>query len=233
TENVSSPQNTMESSAHDSNPKSPIKADPIPQSTRLIEICKFIQDNQLTPKKFVLGFLQNTHAALANRRRLWGATGLNSTMVVVKEISNLVQKSDEGRQVWATFIQDEANRVSPIAPRGNYPEGSYQSSNQISAQFCTKNAKQRDYERLVASMPFLYQLLYRLMMKSIPDNNTCIRNEVDDDDADVTASDRLMAEGLSLEDLAYHNTQKSHDRKEHRISSDYKKLKSKLETIQI
>ncbi|KAI9622032.1 hypothetical protein H4Q26_015470 [Puccinia striiformis f. sp. tritici PST-130] len=83
------------------NPKSPIKADPIPQSTRL--------DNQLTPKKFVLGFLQNTHAALADQRRLWGATGLNSTMVVVKEISNLVQKSDEGRQVWATFIQDEAS----------------------------------------------------------------------------------------------------------------------------
>ncbi|KAI9619287.1 hypothetical protein H4Q26_011970 [Puccinia striiformis f. sp. tritici PST-130] len=134
----------MESSAHDSNPKSPIKADPIPQSTRLIVICKFIQDNQLTPKK------------------LWGATGLNSTMVVVKEISNLVQKSDEGRQVWATFIQDEAsdNPAIKIAsaqspPRGNYPEGSYQSSNQISAQFCTKNAKQRDCERLVASMPFL------------------------------------------------------------------------------
>ncbi|KAI7951190.1 hypothetical protein MJO28_006874 [Puccinia striiformis f. sp. tritici] len=216
----------MESSAHDSNPKSPIKADPIPQSTRLIEIFKFIQDNQLTPKKFVLGFLQNTHAALADQRRLWGATGLNSTMVVVKEISNLVQKSDEGRQVWATFIQDEAsdNPAIKIAsaqspPQGNYPKGSYQSSNQISAEFCTENAKQRDYERLVASMPFLYQLLYRLMMKSIPDNNTCIRNEVDDDDADVTTSDRLMAEGLSLEDLAYHNTQKSHDRKEHRISS--------------
>ncbi|KAI7957224.1 hypothetical protein MJO28_004319 [Puccinia striiformis f. sp. tritici] len=49
----------MESSAH-SNPKSPTKADPIPQSTRLIEICKFIQDNQLPLEKFVLGFLQNT-----------------------------------------------------------------------------------------------------------------------------------------------------------------------------
>ncbi|KAI7944923.1 hypothetical protein MJO28_010618 [Puccinia striiformis f. sp. tritici] len=30
-------------------------------------------------------------------------------MVVVKEISNLVQKSDKGWQVWATFIQDEAS----------------------------------------------------------------------------------------------------------------------------
>ncbi|KAI7948708.1 hypothetical protein MJO29_010373, partial [Puccinia striiformis f. sp. tritici] len=69
----------------------PTKADPIPQSRRLIEIYKFIRGNQLTPKK------------------LWGANGLNSMMVVVKEISNLVQKSDKGWRVWATFIQDEAS----------------------------------------------------------------------------------------------------------------------------
>ncbi|KNZ57022.1 hypothetical protein VP01_225g5 [Puccinia sorghi] len=46
----------------------------LPENMRLMRICKVIQENHLTPKKFLLGFLKNSHPALATRQRLWPAT---------------------------------------------------------------------------------------------------------------------------------------------------------------
>ena len=58
-----------------------------------------------------MAFLQNPHPAIADRRRLWPASGLDSTMQLLKEIGALVKKNDCGREAWHAFVQDEVSSL--------------------------------------------------------------------------------------------------------------------------
>ncbi|POW02310.1 hypothetical protein PSTT_11867 [Puccinia striiformis] len=182
----------------------PPKPDTISEHTRLLSICKVIQDNQLTPKKFLLAFLTNPHPAIADRRRLWSSSGLDSTMDLLETTVNLLKKKEQSDSAWCSFVLDEAINIvgSQSLPRGYHPNGCFQSSLKVPAKFFSEKAKKIDNDRLTANMPFLYQLLSSVLYQSIPDKTPTVANEVEDD-LGMADLDPLEAEGLNLEQLGY------------------------------
>jgi hypothetical protein len=95
----------MQSSTNDFTPTQST----IPEHKRILDICDVIQKHGLTPKKFILAFLQNPHGDVADRRRLWPVTGLDSTMELLKEIILVVKKKPKGRELWEAFLEDEVS----------------------------------------------------------------------------------------------------------------------------
>ncbi|KNZ55333.1 hypothetical protein VP01_2708g2, partial [Puccinia sorghi] len=62
----------------------------------------------LTPKKFLLFFLQQTHPEVIYRRRFRGPqSGHRSTMKLVQELQNEMNKTTDGGVIWAAFTQQE------------------------------------------------------------------------------------------------------------------------------
>ncbi|EFP90944.2 uncharacterized protein PGTG_17216 [Puccinia graminis f. sp. tritici CRL 75-36-700-3] len=204
----------MQSSTNDFTPKQST----IPEHKRILDICDVIQKHGLTPKKFLLAFLQNPHGDVADRRRLWPVTGLDSTVELLKEIILVVKKKPKGRELWEAFLEDEAVNMiaSQKPPRGNQPHGFYQSSMTVSAQFFSEDVKKADNERLANSTPFLFNLLYRALQLTIPDENEV---EIVDSEDHMTNEEHEEAEGLALEEIGYARISDAQERRQHRLHS--------------
>ncbi|PLW50675.1 hypothetical protein PCASD_00776 [Puccinia coronata f. sp. avenae] len=106
-----------------------------------------------------------------------------------------------------------------MPPCGYYPKGSFQSSTRISAQFCSEAAKKHKNERLLASMPFLYQLHLRLLTQSTADENNTNHEQENEADLYGSTDNPLDAEGLGLEEITYQVPPNPIARKQHRLSS--------------
>ncbi|KNZ45322.1 hypothetical protein VP01_825g3 [Puccinia sorghi] len=129
------------------------------------QICKTIQDYHLTPKKFLLRFLQSPHPAVADRLRLWSVIELDSTMELIKAIVNQLKKKHDGNAAWETLVLDEAARMVGLQapPWGNLPQDCYQSSKSVTPNFFGEDAKVQYHDCLVSSMPFLHGFLLSIL----------------------------------------------------------------------
>ncbi|KAA1075118.1 hypothetical protein PGT21_029411 [Puccinia graminis f. sp. tritici] len=200
------------------------KKETICESKRLIEVCNQIQSNNWTTKKFMHAFLKNPHDEIVNRRRLWATTGLNSTMDLLKEIVHIIKKNEEGREMWSNFVLEEAIHIveGQRPPRGNYPNGCFQSSRTVSPEYLSEESKRRDIEQLTKShTPFLYDLLIGVLS-----NSDDVADEGDEDstneepvnfsntdclpEADLEEARILQLEGIQYARLS--NAQRKHHR---------------------
>jgi hypothetical protein len=106
--------------------------------------------------------------------------------------------------------------ASQKPPRGNQPHGFYQSSMTVSAQFFSEDMKKADNKRLANSTPFLFNLLYRALQLTIPDENEV---EIIDSEDHITNEEHEEAEGLALEEIGYARISDAQERRQHRLHS--------------
>ncbi|KAA1066010.1 hypothetical protein PGT21_018262 [Puccinia graminis f. sp. tritici] len=71
----------------------------------------------------------------------------------------------------------------------------------------------------MASMPFLYQLIFQVMLRSVSDNTSVNATKVDDLGPDPDIDDPMEAEGLRMEEITYHRPPNPLARKEQRVSA--------------
>jgi hypothetical protein len=79
---------------------------------KLDAICELIEKLNLTPKEFIVAFLEQDHDNVSFRRRYWGTkTGWESTARVVLAIKNIAHSHMEGRGLWEELILSEVSQT--------------------------------------------------------------------------------------------------------------------------
>ena len=97
-------------SAANPNPRAPW----IPMKEKLKAICSLIQSYKLTPKSFLVAFLEQKIDNVAFRRRLWGTDkGWDSTEEVLLTIKKRACVHNEGRALWEEFILSQVIFIFP------------------------------------------------------------------------------------------------------------------------
>jgi hypothetical protein len=81
----------------------------IPEHIRILEICDTINLHQLTPKKFFLALLTNSNEKVVDRRKKWPASGLSSTMELLRVLIDLVKKNNKGKEMWRDLVLSEVS----------------------------------------------------------------------------------------------------------------------------
>ncbi|KAA1073437.1 hypothetical protein PGT21_012114 [Puccinia graminis f. sp. tritici] len=181
----------------------------IPESKRILSICDFIQSHQLTPKKFLCAFLTNPHDKIVDRRKKWPASGLDSTIELFTILKGVITKSAAGKKRWNDIVQEEAIAIvlDQEAPRGNYPNGGYQSSATVTAEYLSEETKRIDNEKLtIEHTPFLYNLIFQVLSQSRSQKKTPDPNEVDEnwpcDKDDPEENELVNHDGVSYAPIA-------------------------------
>ncbi|WAR57395.1 hypothetical protein PtB15_8B442 [Puccinia triticina] len=175
----------------------------IPLHVRIIDICDRINLHQLTPKKFVLALLTNSHESVVKRRMKWSGKGLPTTMELLMELISLVKTNKEGQKLWEDIVLDEAvdiaERQKPSS--GNYPTGLFQSSQTITSDFFEEKTQENFVNLLTKDgMPFIYGLVYRVLSKS---KSSEANVPVDSNDQITANFDHEDQEGLEMEGITY------------------------------
>ncbi|KAA1091053.1 hypothetical protein PGT21_021885 [Puccinia graminis f. sp. tritici] len=134
-------------------PEQATRAPRVAMNDKLDSICSLIENLNLTPKEFVVAFLEQNHDNVAFRRRYWGTEkGWDSTLRLILGIKRLANTHMEGRRLWEELILSEPK--SGLAPKGAYHNSSTLTESFFSMEeLATRNAN------LVEQMPFLYKLL--------------------------------------------------------------------------
>ncbi|EFP76489.2 uncharacterized protein PGTG_02930 [Puccinia graminis f. sp. tritici CRL 75-36-700-3] len=132
--------------------------------SKAITVCELLQSLpcKMTPKSFLLHFLQSDNSDLAYRRRYWAESAVDSTLVLVEAIAEELKSSATGRNVWAKFIEQEAIKLlaSQQPPKGNHPVGAFQSSTTVTREYLGPDEKEKREGLLTSThMPFLYNIL--------------------------------------------------------------------------
>ncbi|KAA1108889.1 hypothetical protein PGT21_028391 [Puccinia graminis f. sp. tritici] len=136
---------------------------------KVLNVCEILRTlpTIMTPKEFMIHFIQSSDPGIAFLRRLWRQPrGVDSTMDLVRSIRNELSTTSTGREAWTAFIQEEANRISLIQapPRGNYPLGRFHSSNNVGNRFFTQEEMAIHESTLInQDMPFLYNLILQML----------------------------------------------------------------------
>ncbi|OAV98658.1 hypothetical protein PTTG_25611 [Puccinia triticina 1-1 BBBD Race 1] len=122
----------------------------------------------MAPKSFLLHFLCSTNSQISYRRRYWAKSGIDSTMGLLNAVSDEIKRSPPGRKAWEKFIQEQAIEIlaSQKPPKGNYPKGSFQSSEKVKQSFFTQKEKDRREDLLTSThTPFLCNILMGALQK--------------------------------------------------------------------
>ncbi|EFP80005.1 uncharacterized protein PGTG_05230 [Puccinia graminis f. sp. tritici CRL 75-36-700-3] len=138
------------------------RAPRVSMNEKLDKICALIEELNLTPKSFLVAFLEQDQYSMAYRRRLWGTDqGWDSTENLLLTIRKLACSHLDGRGHWERFILMQAiDIVSAQKPvSGLAPKGSYHTSATLSDVFFTTEEREARNDLLTDRMPFLYQLL--------------------------------------------------------------------------
>ncbi|KAA1091262.1 hypothetical protein PGT21_029713 [Puccinia graminis f. sp. tritici] len=162
---------------------------------KLIRICKFIQDLNMTPKSFIISFLACGNSEIAYQRRFWGTeTGWQSTNELLRTIKTVVSRTQHGETGWNNFIKEEAIQIigNEQPPTGNHPEGSFYSSNKIEPSFFSLEAVLERQRSIQVHMPFLYNILLGALRVQPGHPNEGNQNEVHTDDSLDPGEQELM-----------------------------------------
>jgi hypothetical protein len=106
----SDPAATAASTEMENPTQAGISASPqsLSEREKLLQICRLIQDLNMTPKSFIISFLESGDSDIAYRRRFWGTqTGWHSTSEVLRVIKSVVFRTQHGATGWKEFIKEE------------------------------------------------------------------------------------------------------------------------------
>ncbi|KAA1064833.1 hypothetical protein PGT21_016196 [Puccinia graminis f. sp. tritici] len=145
----------------DPSPRAP-RAPRVSMSKKLEMICALIEDLNLTPKSFIVAFLEQNEDSMAFKRQFWATDqGWDSTKHLLLTIKHQACAHVEGKGFWEDFILSQAIEIvsaqKPVS--GLAPKGSYNSSATLSDAFFTKEEREARNRTLTARMPFLYRLV--------------------------------------------------------------------------
>ncbi|KAA1107541.1 hypothetical protein PGT21_017817 [Puccinia graminis f. sp. tritici] len=176
---------------------------------------------------FLTAFLTLDDSELAFRRRYWGTkVGWPSTCESLQAIKKQVNKTQKGKARWREFIQREVrtffepvdtylhwsltwenntqavealNNENP--PSGNYPVGSFQSSQTVEPSYFTHDAACAR-EELISQvhMPFLFNILLETLQHS---NEVRSKDPDDNLPSETIRHDPTEQEILDLEGIEY------------------------------
>ncbi|KAA1108512.1 hypothetical protein PGT21_014781 [Puccinia graminis f. sp. tritici] len=143
-------------------PEASARAPRVPMNEKLDSICALMEKLNLTPKEFVVAFLERKHDNVAFRRRYWGTeTGWDSTRRLIAAIKAQACSHMEGRGLWEELILSESMEIAMLQkPKsGLAPAGADHNSSTLSESFFSMDELATRNEALVNRMPFLYKLL--------------------------------------------------------------------------
>ncbi|KAA1130849.1 hypothetical protein PGTUg99_026233 [Puccinia graminis f. sp. tritici] len=172
---------------------------------KLLQICRLIQDLNMTPKSFIISFLESGDSDLAYRRRFWGTqTGWHSTSEVLRAIKSVVCRTQHGATGWKEFIKEEAIEImiNQEPPTGNHPNGSFYSSTTVEPSFFGHKAALERNRMIKEHMPFLYDVLVGAMKLPRENNNIEMGNENDTlliDPLDPNEAEVMQMEGIRFD----------------------------------
>ncbi|KAA1112811.1 hypothetical protein PGT21_011497 [Puccinia graminis f. sp. tritici] len=138
-----------------------------------IQICDAIHHLQMTPKKFINGFLTNADPQIAYRRRFWGtSTGSSLTHGIIQAVK--AEVASKGRRTGEVF-----HTVQP-------------------SFFDPKAVSERDEALTKNHMPFLFNLIkHMLICVEAPDELD------EDGPVDPTIADPKQDHILNMDDVTY------------------------------
>ncbi|EFP76803.2 uncharacterized protein PGTG_02264 [Puccinia graminis f. sp. tritici CRL 75-36-700-3] len=205
-EDILPPSSTESSPCPSERSVSPTE-DPAPSlslAEKTLEVCRLLKTLYMTPKSFIMAFLNVDDSDLVFRRRYWGAqVGWPSTYELLQAIKKQVTKTQKGKARWREFIQREAvealNREKP--PSGNYPNGSFQSSQTVDPSYFNHDAACAR-EELISQvhMPFLFNMLLGTLQ---PSNEAKNDDPHDDSPAELILQDPAEQELFEMVELEY------------------------------
>ncbi|PLW32873.1 hypothetical protein PCANC_07072 [Puccinia coronata f. sp. avenae] len=142
---------------------------------KTINVCKEISSlpTKMTPKVFLLNFMESANSTLATWRRFWAQPcGITLTMDIVHALRNEINKTNVGQAAWSHFIQQE-------------------SSSTVQDKFFSEEGMDRQQDIVVPKdMPFLYNTL--LGMLKAQRGHTIL--PVDHEDAQLGKEDEELPE---------------------------------------
>ncbi|KAA1067262.1 hypothetical protein PGTUg99_029933 [Puccinia graminis f. sp. tritici] len=121
-----------------------------------------MNDLSVSPKDFLIAFLQDDDIQFAIHRRYWATDrkGWKSTVDVIHAIRDVVSKKDTGKRLWMDLILSEA---SIIVARQKPPVRSkhFYSTQDVHPDLLTdeKARELRETQLVEKHMPFLFQLI--------------------------------------------------------------------------
>ncbi|EFP87917.2 uncharacterized protein PGTG_13721 [Puccinia graminis f. sp. tritici CRL 75-36-700-3] len=137
--------------------------------SKLTRVYSLMNDLNLTPKDFLIGFLRDEDIQFAIHRRFWATqTGWRTTVNVVHAIRDLVCKKNTGKKLWNDLILSEASQIvevqKPPARAKNY-----YSSGSIKPELLTDETDREIREKHLVEdyMPFLFQLISHKLSKTV------------------------------------------------------------------
>ncbi|KAA1098473.1 hypothetical protein PGT21_035615 [Puccinia graminis f. sp. tritici] len=147
------------------------------QHQKINHICSVIRHHEITPKKFIDGFLNNMDPAIITKRCMWGSErGATSTFEVVESIRKCICSDPAGRLRWQEYILSQAKECIKREGRGRARRGPFQSSNSVTADFFSLDSKAlREEATCEKEMPFLYSLIKSRLVgtqDSVEDNES-------------------------------------------------------------
>ncbi|KAA1071123.1 hypothetical protein PGTUg99_017615 [Puccinia graminis f. sp. tritici] len=171
------------------------RAPRVPMNKKLKMICALIDNLNLTPKSFIIAFLEQDDDSMAFKRRLWATDqGWDSTEALLLAIKHLCCSHVAGRALWEEFILSQAIEIvsaqRPVS--GMAPQGSYHTSATLSDAFFTKEERDHRNTALINRMPFLYRLLCSKLQGNMPGEHVgsvAPQDPVQDDSDDEHDSD--------------------------------------------
>ncbi|KAA1121213.1 hypothetical protein PGTUg99_025333 [Puccinia graminis f. sp. tritici] len=179
------------------------RATRVPMKEKLDAIFNLLEQYNLSPKSFMVAFLEDDEETSAVRRRYYGTQrGWDSTVELLLAIKRLTCTQTEGRARWEEFILAQSIEiVSSQKPRsGAAPNGSYYTSSGLSESFFSSGERAARNDKLVERMPFLYNLIlgkldgekHPLMAEEPKGTNTPPEGDMSDDEYSSDSSDEMV-----------------------------------------
>ncbi|KAA1068901.1 hypothetical protein PGT21_005196 [Puccinia graminis f. sp. tritici] len=208
----------------------PRRAPRMALNDKLDAICALMEELNLTPKEFMVAFLEQHHDNVSFRRRYWGTeTGWDSTKKLILSIKNLTCTNINGRGLWDQFILSEAIEIaSKQKPRsGVAPDGAYHNSRTVSEAFFSMEESAIRNEALVERMPFLYNLVSSCLTGNIRpmgfDSATGAKTgsfeELSDEDSDEENAEDSADELDNLDGLVLRKSRDPVSKRANRVKS--------------
>ncbi|OAV90386.1 hypothetical protein PTTG_11981 [Puccinia triticina 1-1 BBBD Race 1] len=170
------------------------------EASKITYICEVMNSLGLTPKQFLLAFVQQDETSIVSRRRLWSDDGWDSTRTLLEAIGRMICGQEPGENNWSNFILGQAQNILKVDKKREKSRGLYYNSKKIRADFFSQeNRAKRDKQMTTEEHPFLYRLLKSKIMhqSAFQDEDS----DGEDDDKDDTDSLRgAFDEPVELDD---------------------------------
>ena len=170
------------------------------EASKITYICEVMNSLGLTPKQFLLAFVQQDETSIVSRRRLWSGDGWDSTRTLLEAIGRMICGQEPGENNWSNFILGQAQNILKVDKKREKSRGLYYNSKKIRADFFSQeNRAKRDKQMTTEEHPFLYRLLKSKIMhqSAFQDEDS----DGEDDDKDDTDSLRgAFDEPVELDD---------------------------------